>query len=110
MSERETKEFVTPAGRKITIKTYLTAREAMPVLDQADMTGTQKAQKLASAAIISIDGDTTDISEKLLDFSLQEYTATLKELTELISDLNETKSNTSGGASSSTDTQTSLAK
>jgi hypothetical protein len=107
---RDTKEFSTPGGHKIVIKTYLTSREAMPVFDQADMSGTQKAQKLASAAIVSIDGDANDISEKLLDFSLQEYTATLKEITELISDLAETKSSTSGGASSSTDTQTSLAK
>ena len=110
MADRETKEFVTPGGIKLMIKTYLTAREGMPVMDDSSATSIQKAQKLAGVAVVSIDGDTNNISERLLDFSMQEYTATLKEITELISDLNETKLNTSGGASSSTETQPPLAK
>jgi hypothetical protein len=91
MSERETKEFTTPGGHKLVLKTYLTAREAMPVIDKQDLTGTQKAQELASSAIVSMDGSNEGISEKLLDLPLQEYTAILKELTELVSDLKETK-------------------
>ena len=46
MSERPTKEFTTPGGLTVVIKTYLTAREAMPVIDEKTLTDTERSQKL----------------------------------------------------------------
>jgi len=91
MSERPTKEFTTPGGLKVVIKTYLTAREAMPVIDGKTLTDMERSQKLAAAAIVSIDGATEGVDEKLLDLPVQEYTAILTEITALISDLKPTK-------------------
>jgi hypothetical protein len=91
MSERQTKQFETPGGRKLVIKTYLTAREVMPVTDEKNLKQSEKTQKLAEAGIVSIDGSTENIGDTLLDLPLSEYTSIIKELTGLISDLTETK-------------------
>jgi hypothetical protein len=89
--ERETKEYVTPGGVKVLMKTYLTAREAVPVVDSKELSDVEKSQKLAAAAIISLNGDTENISERMLDLPIKEYSAILTELTALIADLKETK-------------------
>jgi hypothetical protein len=89
--DRPTKQFTTPGGLNVVIKTYLTAREAMPVIDGKTLTDMERSQKLASEAIISIDGATEGLSDKLLDLPIQEYTAILAEITELISDLKPAK-------------------
>jgi hypothetical protein len=91
MSNRETKEFTTPNGRTLVLKTYLTAREMFTVTDNKDLKDSEKTQKLAEAGIVSLDGSSENIGERLLDLPLADYTAIVKELTGLISDLTETK-------------------
>jgi hypothetical protein len=91
MSERETKEFTTPQGHKLVLKTYLTARELMPITDDKDLKDSAKTHKLAEAGIVSLGGDTQNIGERMLDLPVTEYTAIVKELTGLVSDLTGTK-------------------
>jgi hypothetical protein len=89
--ERETKEYVTPRGVKVLMKTYLTAREAVPVVDAKDLTDVEKSQKLAAVAIVSLDGSAENVADRMLDLPIKEYSAILTELTALIADLKETK-------------------
>jgi hypothetical protein len=84
MAERETKEITIPTGRKIIVKTYITVREAMPALEGTTLTEAAKSQKLAEAAIVSLDGSTENISDRLLDLPLQEYTVIMQELAAII--------------------------
>jgi hypothetical protein len=97
--ERETKEFTTPGGHKIVLKTYLTAREVHNVLtdlfkgqdvstDEAKsgasrismVIGIQRNIKLVEAAVISLDGSNDNITERLQDLPASEYTAILNEV------------------------------
>lgn len=91
MSDRATKEFSTPSGTKLVLKTYLTAREMFTVTDNKDLKDSEKTLKLAEAGIVSLDGSTENIGERLLDMPLADYTSVVKELTSLVSDLTETK-------------------
>ncbi len=89
--QRETKSFKTPQGIEIVMKTWLSAREYNEVKaemfkaikidpttgEKSDsMTGEfmlAQEQKLLSALIVSIDGSTEKISDKLLDMRNDEY-------------------------------------
>lgn len=90
-SIRPTKPFVTPGGHNLVVKTYLTARELLPITDDKDLKESDKTIKLAEAGIVSFDGITENIGEILLDLPITEYTAIVKELTGLVSDLTEAK-------------------
>jgi hypothetical protein len=72
MSERETNELTTPAGRKVVVKTYVTARESLAALDEKK-TAVEKTNALAVAIIVSIDGVSADLENVLLDLPLPEY-------------------------------------
>ncbi len=87
MNDRETKEFTSPGGHKVVLKTYLTAREFTPIVDDKDLTNSAKTQRFAVASIVSLDGETEGIGDKLLDLPLAEYTAIVKEVGGLITDL-----------------------
>ena len=91
MSERATKEFTTPGGRSVVLKTYLTAREMFSVTDNKDLKDSEKTLKLAEAGIVSLEGSSENVAERLLDLPIADYTAIVKELTGLISDLTETQ-------------------
>jgi hypothetical protein len=99
MSERETKEITTPGGKKVVVKTYLTAREVNAVLTElfksqeisADeardgnprvslVMGIQRNVKLVEAAVVSLDDSIENMSERLQDLPSSEYAAILKEV------------------------------
>jgi hypothetical protein len=102
MPLRETKEFITPAGRKIVLRTYLTGREANEIkaamfsalkmnMDDAqsgkvnvgDMSGTfliEQERKALDFLLVSIDGDIMGPVEKLLELPSTEYEAVIKEV------------------------------
>lgn len=97
--ERETKEFTTPGGHKLVLKTYLTAREVNNVLTElfksqevtADdvksgtqrvslIVGIQRNIKLIEAAVISLDASSDNLADRLQDLPAPEYTAILNEV------------------------------
>jgi hypothetical protein len=99
--ERETKEFITPAGRKVVLRTYLTGREANELksvmfsalkmtMDNAetgkvnvsDVPGTflvEQERKALSFLVVSVDGETNAPVDKLLDLPSTEYEAVVTE-------------------------------
>lgn len=105
MSERETKEFITPGGRKVVLHTYLTGREANEIkaamfsslkmnMDDAqsgkinvgDLSPAfiiEQERKAFDFLIVSIDGDTMEPVEKLLDLPSTEYEAVVKEVNKI---------------------------
>lgn len=102
MTDRPIKEFITPAGHKLVLKTYLTAREMFAVTDQDGLKASEKTILLAQAGIVTFDGlkdgdkyegsDTIfSLSETLLDLPAKEYSAIATELAGLITDLTGTK-------------------
>jgi hypothetical protein len=79
MSERTTKELVTPSGHKVVIKEYLTAREMLPILKSTD-DNIDKNMKTLALAIVSIDGATENVSELVQDLPLTDYLFISKEV------------------------------
>lgn len=102
MPERETREFTTPGGRKIVLRTYLTGREANEIKAvmlsavKMGMTDAQEGKvamdsipgsfmveqekKALSYLLVSLDGDANAPVEKLLDLPSTEYDAVIKEV------------------------------
>ena len=99
MSDRESKEIITPVDKKkIIIKTYLTGREynevekiflakakvemgSQPTFDGAAV---KEAEiKLIEQAVISIDNDDKDVANKILDLKQVDYAFVVKELNEM---------------------------
>jgi hypothetical protein len=102
MAERETRDFTTPGGHVVKLRTYLTGREAtqlkelmygavkMSVEDATngkpsinDVPGTflvEQERKALAFLVVSIDGDTNAPVEKLLDLPSGEYDAVAKEI------------------------------
>ena len=95
--DRETKEFTTPGGRKVVVKEYLTAREVNAVLKQlfqdqsvsteggnqqriSLLVGIERNIKLVEAGVVSLDGSSDNLSERLQDLPASEYTAILTEV------------------------------
>lgn len=102
MSDRETQEFTTPGGRKVVLRAYLTGREANELkavmysalkmnMDDAqsgkvnvsDVPGTflvEQEKKALSFLLVSVDGETNGVIDKLLDLPATEYEAVIKEV------------------------------
>lgn len=97
--ERTTHEFTTPLGRKVVLKDYLTAREVNAVLtelfksqevspDEAGkaqprislLVGIQRNIKLIESAVVSLDGSSENLPDRLQDLPASEYTAILNEV------------------------------
>jgi hypothetical protein len=98
--ERENKDITTPNGTKVVLRSYLTGREAASIknlmlsslkmtmsdvdskkLDMGGLTGdvlAQQERKTLEYLLVSIDGDTENPVEKLLDMPSSEYDAVLK--------------------------------
>jgi hypothetical protein len=88
MSERTTKEIITPGGHKVVLKEYVTAREMMPILKSAITTPTpadniDKALKMVEVAVVSVDGATENLIETVQDFPLADYIFLTKEVAAL---------------------------
>jgi hypothetical protein len=102
MSERETKDFITPGGHKVVIRTYLTGRESsdlkalmysavkMSIEDAQtgkatvnDVPGTflvEQEKKALGYLLVSVDGTTDNALDTLLDLPSTEYEAVVKEI------------------------------
>ena len=100
MSDRESKEIITPVDKKkIVIKTYLTGREYNEVekiflASSKIEIGGQPASfsgsvvkdaeiKLIEQAVISVDSDDKDVANKVLDLKQADYSFVVKELNEM---------------------------
>ena len=91
--ERETKEIITPQGRKAIVKVYLTGREVDGVLrellkdrETGDkptlpmLTGLERNNKLIEIALVSLEGSTENIFERLQDLPASEKAFILQEV------------------------------
>ena len=97
--ERETKTFITPISKQtVVIKTYLTGREKRALtniflqgdlnfnaetknVSGLDFTLVDTQQDLAfNTVIVSIDGVTTDIANKVLDMRSEDFDAVVAEV------------------------------
>jgi hypothetical protein len=96
MQERETKELTTPGGRKATVKTYLTGREVDGVLreilkdrEAGDkptlpmLVGLERNNRLIETALVSFEGSSDNIFERVQDLPASEKAFILKEVQEL---------------------------
>lgn len=96
MSDRETKEITTPLNHKAVVKAYLTGREVDAILgdlfkDQQSgekptipMTlGIQRNNKLIEAALVSLDGNTENIFDRLQELPASEKSFILNQVNEL---------------------------
>jgi len=84
MSDRPTRELTTSGGHTLVIKTYLTAREMLPISDKPEMPNSEKTAAILNQAVVSLNGSTDTISDRLLDLPLNEYTEIVKEVTAII--------------------------
>lgn len=111
MSDRETKTIITPIDKKsVVIKAWLTGREQRAInniLMQEISVGENEegaesaVKKIGSdavnahqdakimAVVVSIDGDTTAILDKVLDFKSADFTFTVKAIDEAVTGISE---------------------
>ena len=105
MSERETREFKTPGGHVVVLRTYLTGRETTELksimfsalkvnMDDAqngkvgvgDIPSSfliEQEKKAMTFLVVSVDDDTTAPIDKLLDMPSTEYEAVVKEINKI---------------------------
>lgn len=101
--ERETKKITTPSGKVVELKTFLTARERNEVrkiyLDNMEI-GTEKEapviskisgslveeseKKLIEMAVVSYDGSSENILNRLLDSTSEEYDFVVAEINKIL--------------------------
>src|SRR5271163_95483 len=91
--EREQKEITTPGGRKVVVKTYLTAKEVNGTLKQilsstevtdgkaklSAIVGIERNEKLVEAAVISLDNSSENLSDRLGELPIADWQFILKE-------------------------------
>ena len=94
--ERETRTIETPLGHKVAIKTFFTQSERVQVqrILAGENTASEEAKQSAlidashralTLAVVSIDGDASDVLEKLTDeLPTSEYDAVLAPVLEMI--------------------------
>lgn len=92
MSDRQTTELTTPSGKKFEVKTYITARErntlrsvllqnfsfdsASGQTKSGDINGElleKSEQKAIEIAVVSFDGKTEDVLNRILDGTSDDY-------------------------------------
>lgn len=103
MSNRETKTITTPLGKELVLNTYLTAREARKIRDvflsrtksTVDGTGStkseitdadlinQKENALLTAVVVSYDGSSENVIDRLLDLPSNEMQFVIDQATEV---------------------------
>lgn len=88
--ERPQKTIKLPGGQTVVMKTYLTAREVLGVAKETEdtdakkVTNFERAAQLLSLAVISIDDAKENLSEYAQDLPVQDYTALVTEVTNLV--------------------------
>jgi hypothetical protein len=124
MSDRETKEFTTPAGHKVALNNYLTGREAAAIkaimlsslkmtmgdleskkVDMGGLSGAvliEQERATLGYLLVSIDGETNAPLDRLLDLPSSEYDAVLKEVEIIKNPTTPEKSEQPGADSSQT--------
>jgi hypothetical protein len=102
MSDRETYQFTTPTGTAVVLRSYLSGREASDIknlmlsslkmsmsdlenkkIDMGGISGdviAQQERKTLDYLVVSVNGETENAVEKLLDLPSTEYDAVLKEI------------------------------
>jgi hypothetical protein len=102
MAERQTTSFKTPAGNVVVLRSYLTGRESADLksillsslkmsmsdlenkkVDMGGLSGAvlaQQERKTLDYLVVSVDDETENPVEKLLDLPSTEYDAVLKEI------------------------------
>jgi hypothetical protein len=102
MTDRQTVSFTTPAGNTIVLRSYLSGREAADIksimlsslklsmndfeskkIDMGGLSGTvlaEQERKTLDYLVVSLNGETENAVEKLLDLPSTEYDAVLKEI------------------------------
>lgn len=97
--KRETKTVTTPSGTIVEIYTYLTAREATAIKEEmyksmkidlksgtpevTDLSGqfmVEQEKKLVEMLVVSVNGDTANPLEKLMDMRDSDYQVVLTEI------------------------------
>lgn len=109
--DRETKEVVLPSGAKVSLYTYITARERNQFRDelykdvrinmnptgQNDMSGVggesllKAEHKALEVVMVSLNGSTENCIERLLDGSPQDYDAVVAAVNEVTGTLSQAK-------------------
>jgi hypothetical protein len=87
MSESKTKTVTTPSGVAVELKEYITAGEFLDLNEDSEKNGLSKtalATKISEIAIISIDGAKENISAKLRELPIADYTFLQREIKKLI--------------------------
>jgi len=105
MAERETKEFVTPGNHKVVLRTYLTGREMNDIraamfsamklnmddvqagkVNVSDIPGSfivEQEQKALGILLVSVDGNSNNPVDALLDLPASEQDAVIKEVNKI---------------------------
>lgn len=101
--DRETREFTTPSGKKVVVKTYLTGRESNSVKEgmfkhmKLDVSGAgepvvseipgtlviEQERTLLSLIVVSLDGKTDGLVEAILDLRNEDYQAIVAEVNKI---------------------------
>jgi hypothetical protein len=87
MSERKNKTVTTPSNHTVELKEYISAGEFLDINDAkegADLSKSELAKRLVNIAVVSIDGSTEDIPNKLRDLPLGDYLFLSKEVTKIV--------------------------
>jgi hypothetical protein len=87
MSERKTKTVTTPSNIVVQLNEYITAGEFLDLQEQSEkgaLSKTQLAKALMEQAVVSMDGSTENIAQKLRDLPLADYTFLSKEVKALV--------------------------
>lgn len=79
-TSRPTKEITTPYGFLVVMKTYVTARETLPVYKDDTKSDTDRANEIADIAIVTINGEAVKASDVIMDWPLNDYTFILNEV------------------------------
>ena len=124
MSDRETREFIAPAGHKVVLRTYLTGRETTELKSimfsalkvnmddaQSGKIGVgelpssfliEQEKKAMNFLVVSVDGDASAPVDTLLDMLSTEYDAVVKEVNKIQNPTMPEKSEQPGAGTSQT--------
>lgn len=81
--ERATREIITKGGVKAVLKTYLTYGETEPTLMIENKV--EQSKKLMEQAIVSLEGSSENILERLRELPVYAYTEIAQEVSKAVS-------------------------
>jgi hypothetical protein len=86
MSDIKTNTLALPSGATVELKQVLTAGDFLDASDsQAELSKVQLSKRLMDVAIVSVNGDTTNVPDALRALPIPDYVFLSKEVSELIS-------------------------